>query len=33
MVSNMQIPFYQQLDNLDYIKVLNKIIVYLIFHH
>ena len=32
-LSNIQIPFYNQVDNLDFIKSVNKILIYLIFHH
>lgn len=32
-LSNLQIPFYQQVDNLDYIKSINKMLVFLIFYH
>ncbi len=32
LLSNMQIPFYQHLDNLEYVKSINKIIVFLIFY-
>ena len=32
-LSNIQIPFYNQVDNLDFIKSVNKILIYLLFHH
>lgn len=31
--SNIQIPFYQQIDNLDFIKSVNKMLIFLIFYH
>lgn len=31
--SNIQIAFYQQIDNLDYIKSVNKMLIFLIFYH
>lgn len=32
-LGNLQIPFYQQTDSLDYIKSINKMLVFLIFYH
>ena len=32
-LSNIQIPFYNQVDNLDFIKYVNRMLIFLLFHH
>ena len=32
-LSNIQIPFYNQVDNLDFIKSVNRMLIFLLFHH